>query len=101
MSLEAQLENPKALIIDSRESDEAAFNKDFVGAKHIPVSEIANKLDELGEDKDRPIIVYYGSGSRTHHAEKILKENGYTNVMSTTNAAVLKPALQKWRVLHG
>ena len=101
MSLEDQLEKPNVLIIDSRESEEVAFNKDFIGAKHIPVSDIANKLDEFGEDKNRPIIVYYGSGSRSAHAEKILKENGYTNVMSTSNAAVLKPAIQKWRVLHG
>lgn len=100
-SLEDQLSKPNVLIIDSRASEEVAFNKDFIGAKHVPVSEIANKLDEFGEDKNRPIIVYYGSGSRTNHAEKILRENGYTDVMSTTNAAVLKPAIQQWRVLHG
>lgn len=101
VSLEQQLSKPNILIIDSRESDEVAYNKDFIGAKHIPVTEIANKLDEFGEDKNRPIIVYYGTSSRTNHAEKILRENGYTDVMSTSNSAVLKPALQKWRVLHG
>jgi phage shock protein E len=100
-TLEEQLEKPNLLIIDSRTSEELADNQDFIGAKHIPVHDIANKLDELGEDKNRPIIVYYGSGSRTSHAEKILRENGYTDVMATSNAAVLKPAIQKWRVLHG
>ena len=78
-----------------------AYNKDFIGAKHIPVSEIANKLDEFGEDKNRPIIVYYGKGSRTSHAERILREHVYTDVVSTTNAAALQHAAQKWRVLHG
>jgi len=100
-TLDEQLSKPNLLIIDSRASDEIAFNEDFIGAKHIPVTDIANKLDEFGEDKNRPIIVYYGSGSRTSHAEKVLREHGYTDVMSTSNAAVLKPAIQKWRVLHG
>lgn len=101
VSLEEQLSKPNILIIDSRESQEAGYNKDFIGAKHIPVSEIANKLDEFGEDKNRPIIIYYGSGSKANHAERILKENGYTDVMCTSNAAVLRPATQQWRVLHG
>ena len=100
-TIEEQLSKPNLLIIDSRASEEFAFNEDFIGAKHIPVTDIANKLDEFGEDKNRPIIVYYGSGSRTNHAEKILRENGYTDVVSTSNAAVLKPAIQAWRVLHG
>jgi rhodanese-related sulfurtransferase len=100
-SIEEQLSKPNLLIIDSRASEEIAFNEDFIGAKRIPVQDIANKLDEFGEDKSRPIIVYYGSGSRTSHAEKILRESGYTDVMSTTNSAVLRPAIQKWRVLHG
>ena len=100
-SIEEQLSKPNLLIIDSRTSEEIAYNEDFIGAKHVPVTEIANKLDEFGEDKNRPIIVYYGSGSRTSHAERILRENGYTDVMATSNAAVLKPAVQKWRVLHG
>jgi rhodanese-related sulfurtransferase len=100
-TLEEQLSKPNVLIIDSRTSEELAYNEDFIGAKHIPVHDIADRLDEFGGDKDRPIIVYYGSGSRTSHAEKVLHEHGYTNVMATTNAAVLKPAIQKWRVLHG
>jgi phage shock protein E len=101
ISIEEQLSKPNLLIIDSRTSEELAENPDFIGAKHIPVHDIANKLDEFGEDKNRPIIVFYGSGSRTSHAEKILREHGYTDVMATSNAAVLKPAIQKWRVLHG
>lgn len=47
-SLEEQLSKPNVLIIDSRAPEEVAFNKDFIGAKHQPVSEIANKLDEFG-----------------------------------------------------
>jgi rhodanese-related sulfurtransferase len=101
VSLEEQLSKPNVLIIDSRESEEVAYNKDFIGARHIPVSDIANQLDELGEDKNRPIIVYYGRESRTAHAEKIIREHGYTDVVSTSNASVLKPAIQQWRVLHG
>ena len=100
-TLEEQLRKPNILIIDSRESEEIGFNKDFIGAKHVPVSEIANKLDEFGEDKNRPIILYYGRSTRTAHAEKVLRDHGYTDVMSTSNSSVLHLATQKWRVLPG
>lgn len=100
-TLDEQLRKPNVLIIDSRESEEVGYNKDFIGAKHVPVSEIANKLDEFGEDKNRPIILYYGRASRTAHAEKTLREQGYTDVMSTSNAAVLHLATQKWRNIPG
>ena len=100
-TLDEQLKKPNVLIIDSRESEEVGFNKDFIGAKHVPVSEIANKLDQFGEDKNRPIILYFGRTSRTAHAEKLLKEHGYTDVMSTSNASALQIATQRWRVLPG
>lgn len=100
MTIEEQLSKPNVLIIDSRTPEESAYNKDFIGAKHIPPGEIANRLDEFGEDKNRPIVLYFGGASHTKHAEKVLRDSGYTDVVSTSNAAAIKTATQKWRVLH-
>ena len=46
-------------------------------AKLIPYDEIANRIDELSEQKDKKIIAYCRSGRRSAIATKILKENGF------------------------
>ncbi|MCH8303714.1 MAG: rhodanese-like domain-containing protein [Candidatus Marinimicrobia bacterium] len=46
-------------------------------AKLIPYNEIANRIDELSEQKDKKIIAYCRSGRRSAIATKILKENGF------------------------
>ena len=95
-TVEEQLSKPNVLIIDARESEDKAMNFDFIGAKKIPVTEIADKVDELGPG---PILLFYGSASRTGHAEKVMKEHGYTDIVATSNKKAFEPHLQKWRVL--
>jgi len=46
-------------------------------AKLIPYNEIANRIDELADQKDKTIIAYCRSGNRSAIATKILKENGF------------------------
>jgi len=52
------------------------------GAKLIPVDELASRLDELGDDKTRPVVVYCKSGVRSSRAQKLLTENGFTDVVN-------------------
>ncbi len=52
-------------------------------AKLIPYNEIANRIDELADQKDKTIIAYCRSGKRSAIATKILKENGF-NVYNMT-----------------
>ncbi|WP_295419301.1 rhodanese-like domain-containing protein [Sulfurovum sp.] len=47
-------------------------------AKLIPLSELEDNLDKLKADKNKKIIVYCRSGSRSVSASRILKENGFT-----------------------
>ena len=98
-TVEEQLSKPNVLIIDAREPEEKAMTPDFVGAKWIPATDIGDKLDEIGADKLRPILLFYGCATRTGHAEKTLKEHGYTNIVATSNPKAFEPHLQKWRVL--
>ena len=46
-------------------------------AKLIPYNEIANRIEELADQKDKTIITYCRSGRRSAIAAKILKENGF------------------------
>ncbi|MDD5435508.1 MAG: rhodanese-like domain-containing protein, partial [Nitrospira sp.] len=48
------------------------------GAVNIPVSELESRLGELSRDKS--IIVYCRSGSRSRSAADILVKNGFTQV---------------------
>ncbi len=98
-TVEEQLSKPNVLIIDAREPEDKAMTPDFVGAKRIPATDIGNKLDEIGGDRSRPILLFYGSANRTGHAEKTLREHGYTDVVATSNPKAFEPHLQKWRVL--
>ena len=46
-------------------------------AKLIPYDEIANRIDELSDQKDKKIIAYCRTGRRSSIATDILKENGF------------------------
>jgi len=46
-------------------------------AKLIPYNEIANRIDELADQKGKTIIAYCRSGRRSTIATNILKENGF------------------------
>ena len=83
-SLEAQawtMIEQGALLVDVRtqqEYDQGALQ----GALHIPHDQIADRLTELGNDKNRQIVLYCRSGNRAGKAEAILKENGYQNILN-------------------
>lgn len=71
--------NQGALLVDVRTLGE--FNEGHLpGAKLIPVSELENRLAELGDDKNRPIVVYCKSGIRSGRAEELLEAKGFTDV---------------------
>ena len=76
--------NAGAKVIDVRTSDE--FNDEhFPGALCVPVDQVTRRLSEFGE-KDKPVIVYCASGSRSAFAARLLKNAGYKDV---TNAGGL------------
>jgi phage shock protein E len=74
-----------ALILDVRTSGEYSSGA-YPKARNIPLDVLGSKLDKLGA-KDKSIIVYCASGSRSVPATKILKAAGFTDV---TNAGGLR-----------
>lgn len=65
------------LLVDVRSAAEFADGH-IQGARNIPVQELERKLREL--PKDKPIILYCRSGSRSGMALQILQTAGYTNI---------------------
>jgi rhodanese-related sulfurtransferase len=47
-------------------------------AKLIPLQTLSSKLSILRDDKNKKILVYCRSGSRSVSASRILKKNGFT-----------------------
>ena len=67
-----------ALLVDVRSEGEHARGS-IEGSINIPIQELAGRMDELGE-KEREIVVYCQSGSRSAMAKRLLESNGFTKV---------------------
>ena len=61
----------------------------IVGARLIPVQELAQRLDELTDVKDRPVFVICRSGGRSARATRMLLDAGF-------RAANVDGGMQAW-----
>jgi len=65
------------ILIDVREV--AEVQQGYIpGARHIPIGELANRLDEV--PKEQQVLLYCRGGVRSGKAGKLLLEHGYTRV---------------------
>lgn len=67
-----------ALLLDVRTAAEFAAGH-LPKAKNVPVAELEHQLAELGS-KDRAIVVYCQSGSRSALAKSVLKAAGFQKI---------------------
>ena len=71
----------ESLIIDVRTDNE--WNNGYIeNAKHIPISELKKRLNEIQAFKDQPVFTYCAAGKRAERAKNLLIENGFTNVIN-------------------
>jgi phage shock protein E len=69
----------ESLIIDVRTDNE--WNNGYIeNAKHIPISELKKRLNEIQAFRDQPVFTYCAAGKRAERAKNLLIENGFTNV---------------------
>lgn len=66
-------------ILDVRTKEEFGAGH-IKGATVIPLDSLKNRLEEIVEYKDKPILVYCRSGSRSSQAVKILLNNNFTQI---------------------
>lgn len=67
------------IIIDVRTPEEFRSGA-APDAVNIPLDELMNRHEELGNNADREITVYCASGARSAYAQRMLMQMGYTNV---------------------
>ncbi len=70
-----------AFFLDVRTDEEFELGA-IEGAVNIPHTELRNRLAEV--PKDRPIVVNCAIGLRGYLAQRVLFQNGYTNVVNLT-----------------
>ncbi|XOK58781.1 rhodanese-like domain-containing protein [Paenibacillus elgii] len=77
-----RLENGEKLtIIDVREPEEVALGM-IPGAKHIPLMEIPQRLDEIPQQSET--ILVCRSGNRSGRALEYLEAQGFTGLVNMT-----------------
>jgi|TARA_B110000977_G_scaffold103666_1_gene135394 rhodanese-related sulfurtransferase len=80
----------EAILIDVREDNELV--QGFIrGSKHLSLSVLTQRVNELKAHTDKPVIVYCRSGNRSLTACQTLKKHNFNNIMS------LRGGLEAWR----
>jgi len=78
-----------ALLIDVRTKEE--FDAGHLeGAINIAWEETQALMDAIGDDRERPVVVYCRSGNRSGKAKVVLDTKGYTNIFNGTGFEALK-----------
>jgi rhodanese-related sulfurtransferase len=74
MNIAEIIKYPDASLIDVRSVEE--FEEGSVpGAINIPLLSVPEKLEEI-KSLNKPVIVFFRSGARSHQATNWLKQNG-------------------------
>jgi len=85
----AKSKDENSLIVVDVRTPEEFEDGAYPEAINIPLDEIMDRLDELGNNAAREIIVYCASGARSSYAQRILKQTGYTNVKNGGGIAAM------------
>ncbi len=76
---DAMKEYPDHLLLDVR--TQAEYDSSHLSnSTLIPVQELASRLNEISEWKEKPVFVYCRSGNRSLTASNILKEAGFLSI---------------------
>jgi rhodanese-related sulfurtransferase len=96
ISLSAQeakdkIQSEDIVILDVRTPDEYSRGH-LAGSKLLPLDQIDLQADKILKDKNRAVLVYCLSGSRSAVASQILESKGYQTIYN------LSHGLMEWRI---
>ena len=81
------MNNDDTVVIDVRETKE--FSESHIkGATHVPMTEVKTRLAELEKYKDKPVLAYCRSGSRSNYACRVLKKAGFNQVNNMAGGVI-------------
>lgn len=82
-----RLMDDDTVVLDVRETQEYG-NGHIKDAVHIPMSALKSRVSELEKHKNKNILAYCRSGSRSNYACKLLKKNGFDNVYNLSGGVM-------------
>jgi rhodanese-related sulfurtransferase len=82
-----RLYNDDALVLDVREDKEYAEGH-IPKAKHIPLGQLAGRLNELDKFKNKPVLITCRSGQRSARACGMLKKAGFETVYNQAGGLI-------------
>jgi rhodanese-related sulfurtransferase len=85
-----RLQNQGALVLDIRKPDEFAAGH-ITGAKHLSSDQILSAGDHLKKHKEKPVVVYCGTGSLGAAAVRQLNAQGFSKAFN------LRGGVAAWR----
>lgn len=90
-----QLIDQGALVIDVRSQQE--FDAGHLeGALHIPFEQTDEIARAIGEDRNREVVLYCGSGRRVGIAIDALEERGFDGLYNATGLDALRATRPQW-----
>lgn len=89
-----RIKNEGAIVIDVRSEDEY-MTSHLKDAVNVPLNEINEKVGGLVPDKDKNILLYCRSGSRSFAGKRIIKRMGYKNVYNLGSFKRAKRLVEK------
>lgn len=84
------INHERAVIVDVREDKEFAEGH-IINALHIPLGNVQQRIKDLEQHKEKPIIVSCRSGARSNSACGMLRKQGFENVFN------LKGGIMAWQ----
>jgi rhodanese-related sulfurtransferase len=82
-----RLYNDDALVLDVREDSEYAAGH-IPRARHIPLGQLAGRLQEIDKFKSKPVLVTCRSGQRSARACGMLKKAGFETVYNQAGGLI-------------
>lgn len=81
------LNHDGSFVLDVREDNEVRGGR-IKGARHIPLGQLKNRVTELEQAKEKPVLVYCRSGNRSAHACHMLTKQGFQDVSNLAGGIV-------------
>ena len=82
-----RLMDEDTVVLDVREAQEHSSGH-IKNSVHIPMSALKSRMAELEKYKNRKILAYCRSGSRSNYACKLLKKSGFENVFNLSGGVM-------------
>lgn len=75
------------LVLDVREDSEYKQGH-LANAVHIPLGQLGNRLKDLEKYRDRTVVAYCRTGSRSNSAASLLRRQGFNSVFNLAGGIV-------------